>query len=75
MRQIPGIYDLTEGCNICVKTDENRFSMLTITKRASAATGTIDFHYTTWNQTARKPGPFAWLAYRRLRGPYSPHDA
>jgi hypothetical protein len=42
------IYDLTEGRNICVITDEGRFSMLTIAKRASAATGTIDFHYTTW---------------------------
>ncbi len=49
MRQIPNIYDLTEGRNICVITDEGRFSMLTITKRASAATGTIDLRYTTWN--------------------------
>jgi len=49
MRQIPNIYDLTEGRNICVITDEGRFSMLTITKRATAATGTMNFHYTTWN--------------------------
>lgn len=49
MWQIPNIYDLAEGRNICVITDEGRFSMLTITKRASATTGTVDFRYTTWN--------------------------
>lgn len=48
MRQIPNIYDLTEGRNICVITDEGRFSMLTITKRSSAATPVMNFHYTTW---------------------------
>jgi hypothetical protein len=49
MRQIPNIYDLTEGRNICVITDENRFSMLTITRRSSAASPIMNFHYTTWN--------------------------
>lgn len=49
MRQIPNIYDLVEGWNICVITDENRFSMLTITKRSSAASPVMNFHYTTWN--------------------------
>lgn len=48
MRQIPGIYDLTEGRNICVITDEGRFSMLTLTKRSSAASPVMNFHYTTW---------------------------
>lgn len=48
MHQIPGIYDLAEGRNICVMTDEGRFSMLTITRRATDATGTISFRYTTW---------------------------
>ena len=48
MRQIPNIYDLAEGRNICVITDENRFSMLTITRRSSAASPVMNFHYTTW---------------------------
>jgi hypothetical protein len=49
VRAYADVYTLTEGRNICIKTDENRYSMLTITKRATAATGTIDFRYTTWN--------------------------
>jgi hypothetical protein len=48
MRQIPGLYDLTEGRQICVMTDENRFSMLTLTKRSSAASPVLNFRYTTW---------------------------
>jgi hypothetical protein len=48
MRQIPNIYDLSEGRQICVITDENRFSMLTLTKRSSAASPTMNFRYTTW---------------------------
>ncbi|MGQ0715730.1 MAG: helix-turn-helix domain-containing protein [Pseudonocardiales bacterium] len=49
MRQIPNIYDLVEGRQICVMTDEGRFSMLTLTKRSSAASPVMNFHYTTWN--------------------------
>lgn len=48
MRQIPNLYDLTEGRQICVMTDENRFSMLTLTKRPSAASPVLNFRYTTW---------------------------
>jgi hypothetical protein len=49
IRQIPGLYDLTEDRNICVKTDEGRYSMLTITKRSSTASPVMNFRYTTWN--------------------------
>jgi Helix-turn-helix domain len=48
MRQIPNIYELTEGRQICVITDEGRYSMLTLTKRSSAASPTMNFRYTTW---------------------------
>lgn len=44
----PQVYGLTEGRNICVKTDEGRLSMLTITRRATPATGTIGLRFTTW---------------------------
>lgn len=43
MRQIPNIYDLVEGRNICVMTDEGRFSMLTVIKRSSAAAPVMNF--------------------------------
>jgi hypothetical protein len=48
MRQIPNIYDLTEGRQICVMTDEGRFSMMTLTKRSSAASPVMNFRYITW---------------------------
>lgn len=44
----PDVYSLAEGRNICVKTDENRLAMLTITKRATLATGTISLRFITW---------------------------
>ncbi|ONI72604.1 hypothetical protein ALI144C_42000 [Actinosynnema sp. ALI-1.44] len=46
---IPDIYDLPEGRQVCVTTDEKRTAILTITERASPATGTIDIRYSTWN--------------------------
>jgi Helix-turn-helix domain len=48
-RTIPTIRDLAEGRNICVKTDEGRLSILTITQRANATAGTISFRFTTWS--------------------------
>ncbi|WP_285778611.1 hypothetical protein [Microtetraspora sp. NBRC 13810] len=42
------VYTLTEGRNVCVKTDEGRLSMLTITRRATEASGSISFRYVTW---------------------------
>jgi hypothetical protein len=47
---VGNIYDLAPGRNICVKTDENRLSMLTITEQGMAATGAVNFRYTTWDQ-------------------------
>jgi TIR domain len=47
-RDYPYVYDLVEGRNICVRTDENRYSMLTITERATALSRTISFDFTTW---------------------------
>lgn len=37
----PNVYSLTEGRNICVKTDEGRLAMLTVTRRATPATVNI----------------------------------
>jgi hypothetical protein len=37
------VYTLTEGRAACVKTDEGRYSILTITRRATEASGTISF--------------------------------
>jgi hypothetical protein len=42
------VHTLTEGRAVCVKTDSGRLAMMTITKRATNATGTISLRYTTW---------------------------
>lgn len=47
-RRYAEVHTLTEGRAICVKTDEGRLSMMTITKRATNATGTISLRYVTW---------------------------
>lgn len=47
-REYKYVHDLTEGRTNCVKTDEGRLSMMTITKRATNATGTISLRYVTW---------------------------
>ncbi len=44
----PYFYSLTEGRNICVKTDEGRLARLTVTRRATPATGTIGLRFITW---------------------------
>jgi hypothetical protein len=44
----PDVYSLTEGRNVCVKTDEGRLSMITVTRRATPATKTISLRFTTW---------------------------
>jgi hypothetical protein len=44
----PDVYNLPEGRNICVKTDEGRLAMLTVTRRATPATKTISLRFTTW---------------------------
>jgi hypothetical protein len=44
----PNVYSLTEGRNVCVKTDEGRLAMLTVTRRATPATGTIGLRFITW---------------------------
>jgi pyruvate/2-oxoglutarate dehydrogenase complex dihydrolipoamide acyltransferase (E2) component len=47
-REYKYVHDLTEGRNICVRTDEGRLSMMTVTKRATKATGTISLRFVTW---------------------------
>ena len=42
------IYDPAEGRAVCVRTDEGRYSLLTITRKAVAANGAISFRFVTW---------------------------
>lgn len=47
-RQQGGMTGLAAGRNICVKTSEERYSMLTITVPAKTDQGTVSFSYVTW---------------------------
>ena len=48
-RQQGGMTGLAAGRNICVKTSEGRYSMLTITVPAKSDSATVSFSYVTWS--------------------------
>lgn len=45
---IDDVYQLEPGRQICVRSDEGRFAMLTIERTPSARAQTIDFRYIVW---------------------------
>jgi hypothetical protein len=47
-RYYPYLYSLAVGRRICVRTDQQRLSMLIIEKPATQRSGTIGFRYFTW---------------------------